>query len=170
MTDLDRFWTLVDQTGGPDACWPWIGSARNEKGYGGFRAGGRWVVAHRWLLGALRGRPLQWPAEVACHHCDNPPCCNPAHLYVGTHSQNTVDAIDRSGHPAAARKAQTHCKRGHEFTPENTHYFGPTKSSRYCRTCKRIDSNEGHKRKRRDRGLRQRVRGVDGRFTWVAAC
>lgn len=139
-SEIEKFWSCVDKSGGPAACWPWKGAKRNAKGYGGFYADGRTQVAHRWLLGHLRGTPLEWPDEVGCHRCDNPPCCNPAHLYIGDHHQNTIDAMERSGHPAAAEAARTHCGDGHEFTEENTHYFGPGNRRRYCRTCKRNKS------------------------------
>lgn len=149
MDILDRFWSHVDKSAGPEGCWPWTGSKRNEAGYGAFRIGEKIHVAHRWLLGHLRGTPLSWPEEVGCHKCDNKQCCNPAHLYVGTHSQNTLDAADRGTHPARAEREKTHCVNGHEYTPENTHFFGPDKRWRYCRTCKRDMSRESAKARRR---------------------
>ena len=150
---LADFWTNVDRSAGPDGCWPWTGPVRNATGYGCFRVDGKPRVAHRWLLGELRGAPLAWPTEEGCHTCDNPPCCNPAHLYIGDHSSNALDAIERSGHPAAARRAQTHCLRGHEFTPDNTHQFGPGARRRYCRTCKRDQSRDGQRRRREHGGV-----------------
>lgn len=150
---LERFWSHVDKSGGPDACWPWTGTPRNKAGYGAFSVGGTLYVAHRWLLGRLRGEPLKWPDEIGCHRdvCGTfKGCCNPAHLYVGTHSENTLDAIRVGNHPGAVLKALTHCIRGHEFTDENTHWFGPRKSLRYCRTCKRDMSRESQRKRRKD--------------------
>ena len=147
ISEIEKFWSQVDKSGGPDACWPWTGRIRNAKGYGGFHVEGRFQVAHRWLLGYLRGKPLKWPDEIGCHRCDNPPCCNPAHLYIGDHHQNTLDAIERSGHPAGITRAKTHCVHGHEYTPENTHWYDGGRR-RYCRTCKREQSRESMRRQR----------------------
>lgn len=148
MADLSSFWELVDQSNGPDACWPWQGPIRNAAGYGAFAEGGRQHVATRWLLGALRGSELQWPSELALHKCDNKRCCNPRHLYIGTHSDNTYDAIARLNHGSKLNSDKTHCVHGHEFTQENTHWFGPRKSMRYCKECKRAASRESARKRR----------------------
>jgi len=83
--ELCRFWKNVDQRG-VDECWPWVGGARSNGGYGHIKLRGHIFVASRvaYLL-----YHLQDPAMIVCHKCDNPPCCNGAHLYDGTHSQNS---------------------------------------------------------------------------------
>ncbi len=87
------FEARIDSGGGPDGCWPWTG-ARTKKGYGVLWQSGRLVYAHRRVLSESLGRPLA-PGENALHHCDNPPCCNPTHLYPGAQAQNARDAAAR---------------------------------------------------------------------------
>jgi hypothetical protein len=92
IVDLDRFWTHVERRGASD-CWPWTAS-RDKQGYGNFKANGRMHRANRWILAVVLGRDLE-PTEVARHSCDNPPCCNPAHLTPGSPRDNSHDARDR---------------------------------------------------------------------------
>lgn len=87
-----QIWAKIDQSGGPDACWPWTGHTDGD-GYGlAYINGPRWRV-HRWVLTQQVG-PLA-SHEVARHSCDNPPCCNPAHLSRGTHADNAADKFCR---------------------------------------------------------------------------
>lgn len=96
-----RFWSKVDRRG-PSECWEWQ-AARHPFGYGRFGIGRepgyrgqRVALAHRmaWQLthGAIGSD------TVVCHHCDNPPCCNPAHLFIGTHADNHMDAVKKGRH------------------------------------------------------------------------
>lgn len=91
MTTEDRFWSKVDTSGGPDACWPWTAS-RHPFGYGWFRFNGQTMTAHRVAL-VLSG--VSVGGLYACHTCDNPPCVNPRHLYAGSQKQNMGDAVSR---------------------------------------------------------------------------
>lgn len=89
MTE-DKFWSRVDRSGGPSACWPWMG-AKERKGYGHISCTAGQVRAHRaaWAL-VSPDPPLTKDVHVL-HRCDNPPCCNPAHLWTGTNQDNVND-------------------------------------------------------------------------------
>lgn len=86
----ERLWRRVDKSGGPDACWPFVG-ARSNKGYGSLGGGGSHGGggAHRVAYEAANG-PIP-DGLFVCHSCDNPPCCNPAHLWLGTTRDNMQD-------------------------------------------------------------------------------
>jgi hypothetical protein len=96
------FFDKADKSGGPDACWPWRG-ARRAKGYGFFIRFGRSIQASRRSLEIALGRSLR-PGECALHHCDNPPCVNPSHLFIGTIADNNHDAKTK-GRSARGQKA-----------------------------------------------------------------
>lgn len=81
------FWDSVTKSSG---CWEWTGW-RDRLGYGRLRFERQWIGAHRaaWIL---TNGPIP-PGLFVLHHCDNPPCCNPAHLHLGTARDNTQDMI-----------------------------------------------------------------------------
>ena len=92
-----RFWSHVDRSAGPDACWPWK-KACFETGYGQFTVEGIPLYAHRMAL-ELTGVKIP-DGFYATHGCDNPPCCNPHkdHVRPGSPSQNLIEAISRGRH------------------------------------------------------------------------
>lgn len=94
---LTRFWVRVDQ-GADDECWPWIGG-RMKKGYGVFwPRKGRPEGAHRvsWELHHRESIPR---GMQVLHSCDNPPCVNPRHLWVGTCADNMRDKSEKGRNP-----------------------------------------------------------------------
>ncbi|MFG3710790.1 HNH endonuclease [Micromonospora sp. NPDC047730] len=89
-TIAERFWRKVDRRSRAE-CWPWTGSA-NRSGHGEFFVSperGR-VPAHTFAVELTVGRACPEGLE-GCHRCDNPPCCNPAHVYYGTRQDNVDD-------------------------------------------------------------------------------
>lgn len=93
MLNPDLFWARVDRRGANE-CWPWT-LLCDGGGYGKVnrkRYTGQPLYAHRVAFRLTHGR---WPKGVVRHSCDNPPCCNPAHLAEGTYKDNSQDAVRR---------------------------------------------------------------------------
>lgn len=89
---VEAFWLKVDKTSRPAGCWLYTGF-RKWDGYGWlaryFNGKVRYLTAHRYAWMLLKG---DVPAGMhVLHKCDNPPCCNPDHLWLGTHQDNMRD-------------------------------------------------------------------------------
>lgn len=98
MSTTDRFWSDVDKRTSSE-CWPWIGH-RRPRGYGILSVNGRARVASRYSYEINVG-PIPDGLWVL-HKCDNPPCVNPEHLFLGTIRDNTAD-MDAKGRRAINR-------------------------------------------------------------------
>lgn len=102
----ERFWEKVDIRG-EDDCWNWMAS-KNKTGYGYFGIKGKNWKSNRaaWML---TNGDIPNGLSV-CHHCDNPSCCNPVHLFLGTHTDNIRDGFNKNRYP------KTHESRGVKLT------------------------------------------------------
>jgi|GEM_PF-2714749 len=119
----------------PSGCWEWR-RGRTTYGYGvlTFTMDGiqRRGMAHRAAWAFANGCPYPQGRIFICHKCDNPPCCNPAHLFAGSASDNMRDCVAKNRHKQGAEKF---CVRGHSKIPANL-YFHIGKNGRLVRVCK----------------------------------
>lgn len=101
---IDKFWAKVDRRGADD-CWPWLG-APDKDGYGQIWDGhaAKMKRAHKVSAEIHHG-----PADgrVVMHSCDDPSCCNPAHLFYGSHADNCADKVAKNRHAKGERQGHS---------------------------------------------------------------
>lgn len=132
----------------PTGCWEVQGFNKKghgdpaARGYGGMYYRGKNWRSHRLAFFLATGSID--PKLDVMHSCDNPPCCNPAHLSQGTRRQNIRDAISRGrGHEAQRNREKTHCSRGHDYA--ETARLQPNKGGwvqRACVVCQRMHTRK----------------------------
>jgi len=123
-------------------CWNWVGGV-SPTGYSRMTYLGKQYNGSRVIAALYLGLDIADTKSHALHACDNRRCINPKHIFVGTHLDNVRDMCVKGRHYF---RNQTHCKRGHEFTPENTRLAN---GSRHCVACQKHHSKV-HSLKRRD--------------------
>jgi hypothetical protein len=84
-----------------NGCWIWSG-AKDKDGYGKLRWNKRYLRAHRWAYEVSYGTIPD--GLHVCHACDNPSCCNPGHLFLGTNAENRRDSVQK-GRQARGRRS-----------------------------------------------------------------
>ena len=114
-TQYNYFWHWVDIKN-IDECWDWKGNINPITGYGTASKDHQTVYAHRF---AWENTMYKIPEEMnVCHSCDNPACCNPDHLFLGTQQDNVTDRDEKGRHQAPlndeeyARDVMTQYKNG----------------------------------------------------------
>jgi hypothetical protein len=148
---MDRIWSRLDRSG---RCWLWRGT-RTLAGYGQVQICNQRLYLHRLVYEWVRGEIPE--GHVIMHTCDTPACVNPAHLRVGTQSDNMQDAAQK-GRMNNWMRDRVACKNGHPFEGRNVaiHYEGKYRIRR-CRTCARVRMRE---RTRRLRAAQEQRDGV----------
>jgi hypothetical protein len=137
----DRFWRKVKK-GAPDECWPWTAYLA-PRGYGMMTYAHKTKRSHRWAWELTNG-PIPDGVYV-CHTCDNPRCCNPTHLWLGTQFDNMRDMVAK-GRGASQKKSG--CPRGHPYDR-----IRASDGARECSICNR----EKHRRHRRQHARGEQV-------------
>ncbi len=125
----ETFLSKINKTGD---CWLWTGYL-DKLGYGYVSMFGRRVAAYRVSYLFHKG----WFAEEqwVLHKCDNPPCVNPDHLFLGDAQSNVADMCRKGRHASILRN---HCRNGHPYEGDNVYvYKEKGKPRRVCRECQR---------------------------------
>lgn len=153
---VERFWASVETSSDSLACWPWRGQI-DRGGYGVFSDAGKSAAAHRVAFALAYGEDLgDLTIDHLCHtlddscpgaaDCRHRRCVRPSHLELVERGENTRRAIRLITEAARRRAArQTHCRHGHEYTPENT--MLRKNGARRCRACHREQVKQARKPK-----------------------
>src|SRR6188472_1332703 len=114
---------------------------RNGKGYGYIQQGAesKKTLSHRVVWERHYGAIV--PGLIICHTCDNPPCVNIDHLWLGDYKSNAAHMVEKGRH-FNPQSLKTHCNAGHPFDEKNTRVLvrSDGRASRMCRECQRLAS------------------------------
>lgn len=124
-----------------NGCWESV-IAKRKDGYYSFNVGGRLFLAHRLVYGIFSG--YKYSNSLIDHTCHNRSCLNPEHL---REVDPRTNALENSNSPKLKQFKQTHCKHGHEFTPENTYILRRGVYGGILRNCRQCEKNRVVRRK-----------------------
>lgn len=118
-----------------DGCWLWRSNSKTSQGYPLQSIGGRsgYIERVSRIMLFLQGPPPE-DGMYALHHCDNPGCVNPSHLYWGTAKQNAKDSIERGRHKKPPILTRDKASRCYIKTPEDI--------NRLAEWCKKLSIRE----------------------------
>lgn len=140
MTIEERFWKKVE-IGNEDECWNWVGAIDTPK-YGAFKYNGKKVNSHRMAWFLTYG---EFPELLVLHSCDNRKCCNPKHLFLGTHKDNVQDMISKN---------RVNYKKGSEHPLYILARHGTILSYKHgcrCKKCKKANSESKMEYRKRNK-------------------
>jgi hypothetical protein len=133
----ERFEAKVDRS---DECHIWTGS-KSSQGYGYIGYKGKVLKSHR--VAATMAFGMFDQRLHVLHSCDNPPCVNPNHLWLGTNGENMRDRANKGRY---VNQKKTHCPEGHSYSGGNL-YISPS-GYRNCRSCRQEATRRFNERKR----------------------
>lgn len=148
----EKFWAKVDKNSS-GGCWEF--KTKLTTGYGQIEHRGKVSLAHR----------VSWEIHVGkipegmfvCHRCDNPPCVNPEHLFLGSHSDNMKDMYSKGRGRKYKRNNKDTCKNGHYRTADNL-YIRPDNGLADCVKCRQMAAKKQDEKRKQIRRENKNVR------------